>query len=36
MHPAEILVPIPFSVQNGEFIGQAVEYYNGLPVPTME
>jgi len=36
MHPAEFLVVIPFPVQNGEFIGQAVEYHNGIPVPTME
>ena len=32
----EVLSPIPFPVQNGEFIGQAVEYQNGIPVPTME
>jgi len=36
MHPTEFIVKIPFPVQNGEFIGQAVEYHNGLPVPTME
>jgi hypothetical protein len=32
----EHITPIPFPVQNGEFIGQVVEYPNGLPVPTME
>jgi len=32
----EVLTPIPFAIQNGEFIGQAVEYLNGIPVPTME
>lgn len=32
----EPITPIPFPVQNGEFIGQVVEYPNGLPVPTME
>jgi len=36
IQPTEFIVPIPFPVQNGEFIGQAVEYQNGLPVPTME
>jgi hypothetical protein len=36
MHQSEFIVPIPFPVKNGEFIGQVVEYQNGLPVPTME
>jgi hypothetical protein len=27
---------IPFPVKNGEFIGQVVEYVDGIPVPTME
>jgi hypothetical protein len=36
MHTSEFISPIPFPVQNGEFIGQAVEYQNGIPVPTME
>jgi hypothetical protein len=34
--PQEVLTPIPFPIQNGEFIGQVVEYPNGIPVPTME
>ena len=36
MYKSELIAPIPFRVQNGEFIGQVVEYQNGLPVPTME
>lgn len=36
MHQSEFIIPIPFPVKNGEFIGQVVEYKNGLPVPTME
>lgn len=32
----EEIVQIPFPLENGEFIGQVVEYPNGIPVPTME
>jgi hypothetical protein len=36
MHHSENIILIPFPLQDGEFIGQVVEYQNGIPVPTME
>jgi hypothetical protein len=35
-YPGENPEVIPFPIQNGEFIGQVVEYPNGIRTPTME
>jgi len=36
MNGMEQIATIPFPIRNGEFIGQVVEYVDGLAVPTME